>query len=196
VEPSRDVAQTARLAVAWATGFQLFRDFVQFGLTITLVRILPAEAYGQFGFLTTLLGFFTLYSFREFLGHTLQVRGGDTVHYQDHFTAGAAVQAIVVVVVNGVALALRGMPGWAPVSTVLHAMSVLFVLDLPAEFRVRMLERDLDWRRLRSLQAVGFVAGGAASIALALTGAGVYALMLPVLIAPLPFIYDRFVVAR
>jgi O-antigen/teichoic acid export membrane protein len=75
-------------------------------------------------------------------------------------------------------------------------MSVLFLLDLPAEFRVKMLERDLDWRRLRLLQAVGFVAGGVVSIGLALAGAGVLALLLPTLLVPLPFIFDLFVRAK
>ena len=190
---SEDVAGRARRAVAWATGFQLFRDVVQFGLTITLVRLLPADVYGQFGFLTTLLSFFTLYSFREFLGHTLQVRDGGALHYQDHFTAGAVVQLGLVAIVNVAALGLRWLPDYAPVSPVLHIMSVLFLLDLPAEFRVKMLERELDWRRLRLLQAMGFAVGGAASIALAFAGAGVYALLLPTLIAPLPFAYDLFI---
>ena len=180
--PPRDAAGRARLAVAWATGFQLFRDVVQFGLTSTLVRLLPAEVYGQFGFVTTLLSFFTLYSFREFLGHTLQVRDGESVHYQDHFTAGLAVQLLVFTVVNGVAIGCRFVPAYAPVSPVLHVMAVLFLLDLPSEFRVKMLERELDWRRLRSLQAVGFVGGGMVSIGLAFAGAGVFALLLPTLL--------------
>ena len=81
------------------------------GLTITLVRLLPAEAYGQFGFLTTLLGFFTLYSFREFLGHTLQVRDGEAVHYQDHFTAGAVMQVLFFALVNVVAIGFRFAAG-------------------------------------------------------------------------------------
>jgi O-antigen/teichoic acid export membrane protein len=194
--PGLDTASRARLAVAWATGFQLFRDLVQFGLTVALVRLLPAEVYGQFGFLTTLLGFFTLYSFREFLGHTLQVRGDAPVHYQDHFTAGAAVQAAIVLLINVAALGLRWLPDYAPVAGVLHVMSLLFVVDLPAEFRVRMLERELDWRRLRLLQAVGFSVGGVMSVALALAGAGIYALMLPMLVAPLPFVHDLLVRAR
>lgn len=192
-QPEPDIAERARLAVAWTTGFQLFRDAVQFLLTITLVRLLPAEVYGQFGFLTTLLGFFTLYSFREFLGHTLQVRDGEAVHYQDHFTAGAVLQVCVFVLVNAAAVGCRFLPAYAPISTVLHVMSVLFLLDLPSEFRVKMLERELDWRRLRVLQAVGFVSGGLASIVLALAGAGVFALLLPTLLAPLPFAYDLFV---
>ena len=194
--PPSDSGARARLAVAWTTGFQFFRDLVQFGLTMALVRLLPPDAYGQFGFVTTLLSFFTLYSFREFLSHTLQAREGEPVHYQDHFTAGAVVQASLFVVVNAIELGLRWLPHNAAERTVLHVMSVLFVLDLPSELRVKMLERELAWRRLRTLQAMGFVGGGVASIALAFAGAGAYALLLPTLVMPLPFMYDLFVVER
>ena len=191
-----DLADRARLAVAWATGLQFFRDVVQFGLTLALVRLLSTEAYGQFGLLTTLLTFFTYYSFREFLNYTLQARDGEAVHEQDHFTAGAVVQTGIVLVVNGVAVAFRWLPDYAPVAPVLHVMSLLFLIDLPAEFRTRMLERALDWRTLRTLQGVGFLAGGLVSIGMALSGFGVWALVVPMLVAPLPFVYHLFVTER
>jgi len=189
----QSLAGRARLAIVWSTGFQLFRDLLQFGLTLVLVRLLPAEAYGQFGFLTTLLSFLTLYSFREFLGHTLQARDHERVHYQDHFTAGLVIQVAIFLVANLVAVALRWIPAYAPVAPVLHLMSVLFLLDLPSEFRVKMLERALDWRRLRLLHGLALLAGGVWSIVLALSGWGVYALLLPTLLVPLPFAYDLFV---
>ncbi|HXT69802.1 MAG TPA: oligosaccharide flippase family protein [Vicinamibacterales bacterium] len=193
---SPDIAGHAKQAVAWTAGLQFFRDVVQFGLTLALVRMLPVEAYGQFGLLTTLLTFFTYYSFREFLGYTLQARGNEDVHYQDHFTAGTVIQLVIVVAVNLAALTFRWMPAYAPVATVLHVMSLLFVIDLPAEFRTRMLEREMQWPRLRVLQGVGFVAGGVLSLAMALAGLGTWALIVPTLIVPLPFVYDLFVTAR
>lgn len=193
VAPGSGLAGRARLAIAWSTGFQLFRDLLQFGLTLVLVRLLPAEAYGQFGFLTTLLSFLTLYSFREFLGHTLQARDHETVHYQDHFTAGLVIQIAIFLIANLVAVALRWVPAYAPVAPILHVMSILFLLDLPSEFRVKMLERALDWRRLRLLHGLALLAGGALSVALAVAGWGVYALLLPTLLVPLPFAYDLFV---
>lgn len=188
-----DLAGRAKLAVAWATGLQFFRDIVQFGLMLALVRILPTDAYGQFGLLTAVLTFFTYFSFREFLGYTLQPRDDGEVHYQDHFTAGAVIQTVMVIAVNGLAFAFRQMPAYAPVSPVLHVMSLLFVIDLPAEFRTRMLERDQDWRRLRMLQGLGFLGGGVLSLAMALAGLGVWALIIPTLVVPLPFVYDLFV---
>lgn len=191
-----DLAGRARLAIAWTTGFQLFRDVLQFGLTLVLVRLLPAEAYGQFGFVTTFLTFLTLYSFREFLGHTLQVREGESVHYQEHFTFGLVVQSAVFLVANLIAIGLRWFPAYAAASPLIHVMSVLFVLDLPSEFRVKMLERALDWRRLRFLHGMALLAGGGVSVVLAFGGWGPYALLLPTLLVPVPFIYDLFVTER
>src|SRR5215813_12474418 len=98
--PVPALSARARLAVLWETGFSAFRDLLQFGLTFTLARLLPADAYGQFGFLTTALSFLTLYSFREFLNFTLLVREDRDVSYQDHFSAGLLIQSIVFVIAN------------------------------------------------------------------------------------------------
>ncbi len=163
---------------------------------LVLVRMLPPEVYGQFGFVTALVGFLTLYSFRELLGHTLVVREADEIHYQDHFTAGAVIQIGVFALANVVALILRSFPAYADVAPVLHVMSVLFLLDLPSELRVKMLERLLDWRRLRLLHAVGLVVSGVLSIVLAVRGWGVYALLLPTLCVPVIFAGDLWFGAR
>ena len=190
------LADKARLAVFWTSGFQIGWDLLQFGVTLALVRMLPAEAYGQFGFITTVIGFLTLYSFREMLGHTLQVRDDSEVHYQTHFTAGLAIQTAMFAVTNLLALALRWIPAYAAAGPALHLMSLIILLDLPSEFRVKMLERLLDWRRLRLLQAAGLGASAALSIWLAAAGWGVYALLVPTFLVPVPFLYDLFVTAR
>ena len=190
------LAARARAAIAWSTGFQLFRDLFQFGLTLALVRLLPAEAYGQFGFVTTLVSFLTIYSFREFLNHTLQVRDGEPVPYQDHFTAGAVIQATLFLATNLLAVAASYVPAYAPAAPLIHMMSLIFPLDLGGDFRARMLERRLDWRRLRVLHGLGIVMSGAASIAMAMTGWGVYALFVPLLLLPLPLWWDLLVVEK
>ncbi len=82
----------ARQAVFWNTGFTLFREILQFGLTLILVRLVVPEAYGQFGLVTSLIGFLQVFSFEHFITYTIQVRQQDQVHYQEHFTAGAIFQ--------------------------------------------------------------------------------------------------------
>jgi acyl-CoA thioesterase FadM len=90
------LAQKARLSVAWTTGLNVLRDATQFGLMLILVRLLPVEAYGQFGLTNTIVGFMMVFSSREFIAHTLLVRDDREVNYQEQFTAGC-VQALAAI---------------------------------------------------------------------------------------------------
>ncbi len=188
--------QKARSAVIWNTGFNLFRDLLQFGTMLVLVRLLEPAAYGQFGLVTSVIGFISIFSFNNFIAHTIQVRDEADVHYQDHFTAGAVMAGTMFVVTNLVAFALRWFESYAPVAMLVHVMSATLLLEWPCELRRKMLEREFDWKRLRLLHACGLLASALLAVALAAAGAGVYALLIPGMTVTLPFIYDLFLVQR
>ena len=178
------------------TGLNVFRDFVQFGVMLVLVRLLAPEAYGQFGLVMAIMGFLSILSFRVFLEHTLQIRPGGEVDYQLHFTAGAVIQAVLFLLTNLAAEVLKRFPTYAPVAPLVHVMSLVFVLELCHEFRVKMLEREMDWKRLRILQGIGVVANAALSLIMAKAGAGVYALLVPSLLPSVPAVVDLFFIQR
>ena len=90
---SAELAGKARSGVLWVTGLNVFRDVLQFGTMLVLVRLLAPKAYGEFSLISSVMVFFTVFSFRSFLEHTLQLRPGEFVDYQSHFTAGAFMQA-------------------------------------------------------------------------------------------------------
>ncbi|HUB83245.1 MAG TPA: oligosaccharide flippase family protein [Bryobacteraceae bacterium] len=186
------LAAKARSGILWVTALNVFRDFLQFGTMLVLVRLLAPKAYGEFSLISSVMVFFTVFSFRSFLEHTLQLRPEEPVDYQSHFTAGAFLQIAMCALVNVAAYVLRHFAKYAGIAPVLHATSIFFLLDWAGEFRVKMLERALDWKRLRSLQAIGLAASSSLAIVLAKLGLGVYALVLPGMLATLPFIWDLF----
>ena len=188
----RSFRNNVRGGFAWLVGLMIFRDVMQFGLMLVLTRLLSPAAYGQFGVVTAILTFANVFSFRSFLEHTLQVRGVEP-DYQTHFTMGVAFQASLTAFMNLLALALARTTRFAPVAPLLHAMSALFLLEWMSELRVRMLEWRLDWRRLRMLQACGLCLYSSAALSLAVSGAGVWSLLLPSLLVTLPMIYDLLV---
>jgi teichuronic acid exporter len=190
------LAQKARLSVVWTTGLHVARDVVQFGLMIVLVRILPAEAYGQFGLMNTIVGLMMVFSSREFLAHTLVIRDDREVSYQDLFTAGCVIQGGLFLLANAAAVALRWSASYAPMAPLLHAVSPLFLLDLPSELRVKMLERSLDWPRLRTVEGIGILSAAVLTLTLALAGSGVYALLLPAYAIPVAFNIDLWFIER
>jgi O-antigen/teichoic acid export membrane protein len=183
-------------AVLWNTGFNLFRDVLQFAVMLLLVRILSPENYGQFGLVTSIVSFIAIFSFNSFIAHALQVRDDSEVHYQDHFTAGGVIQLAMFAVANVVAGCLWFSADLRVIAPMVHVMSLTYLLEWPCELRRNMLQRELDWRRMRILHATGLLGSSLLSIAMALAGAGTYALLIPGLLATVPFIIELFFVHK
>jgi O-antigen/teichoic acid export membrane protein len=189
-------AALARSAVIWTTAFNVFRDILQFGTMLVLVRILDPALYGQFGVTTATMGFVAIFSFNNFVAHTLQVSSEEEPDYQVHFTAGIVLQGFAFLLANGVAFYFSTTEKYAPVAAPMHVASFAFLLEWPCELRRRMLERNFEWRRLNTLHAVGIFAGSLTGLAMGLSGFGIYALVGPGMFQTVPFIWDLFFVER
>ena len=190
------LAGKVRSAVIWNVGFNLFRDLAQFVTMLVLVRLLAPVNYGEFGMTTSIIGFFSVFGFGVFIGHSLQVQEDDQTRYQEHFTVGGVLQGALFLLTNLFATALWWIPRFSSVALFVHVMSITFLLEWPCELRLKMLERQLNWKRRRLLHAGGIVGGSVVAVLLAVTGFGTYALLLPGLLVTLPFIYDLFIVER
>lgn len=182
----------ARSAVIWNTGFNLFRDVLQFATMLVLVRLLPPEAYGHFGFVTSIVGFLSIFAFGNFIAHVLQVKEEGEARFQEHFTAGAVLNISMCVITNLVAIGLRWSSQWSPVAPFLHVMSLTFLLEWPCEVRRKMIEREFDWKTLRILHSFGLVLTAGLALGMAWAGCGTYALLVPGMAVTLPFIFDLF----
>ena len=183
----------ARAAVLWNAGFNILKDVLQFVITMVLARLLTEQDYGQFGFVTGIIGFLILFSCQPFFAHLLQLKDVHAEDYQRHFTLGVRLNLGIFLLANLVALTLRAFPQWAVAAPYVHAMSVMFLLDAPCELRRKMIEREFDWKKLRILQSIGLLINLAAALAMAWVGWGAYALLIPALGVQLPFIYDLFI---
>ncbi|MBZ5589433.1 MAG: oligosaccharide flippase family protein [Acidobacteriia bacterium] len=188
--------QKTKEALLWGAGFRVIRDVTQFAIMLVLVRLLTPTDYGRYGLLTSVIGFLGLFSARTFLAHIVQVRGDQEVHAQDHFTAGAAIQASLFVGANLLGVVLRFSDSYRPIAGLLHVASLIFLVELPGELDSKLIERGLEFRRLRTLNAAGVVLTAALALSLAVSGAGVYALVVPPLVISIPFAVDLFCRAR
>lgn len=189
----QSLSSKAKLAVYWNTGFNLFRDFLQFGVMLVLVRIIPPEAYGQFGMVNAVIGFISVFSFASFIAHTLQIRKIEDIDYQSHFTAGFFIQIFAVLLSIITAIILSYTNDYKEISWLVAIMSITFILDLPSQLQIKKFEKNLDWKRLRILHGIGLILSSLIAIIMAIAGTGVYALLIPGLLTTLPFIYELFV---
>jgi teichuronic acid exporter len=184
--------KSAQQAILWSAGLNLLRDVLQFGQMLILVRLLDPATYGMAGLATTFINFIGLISFQHVIPHVLQVRGDSDVNYHQHFTAGVVLNALLFLIANAVAFGLHFTWQYAHLQLLLHILSLTFLISVPVDMRIKMLERDHNWRRLRTLQMAGIVISIAGGIGMALYGAGVYALIVPGLLATSVFLFDLF----
>jgi O-antigen/teichoic acid export membrane protein len=191
--PQKSLSESAKQAMTWSAGLTVFKDLIQFGQMLVLARLLDPAIYGAAAMTSTLMAFIGVASFQHVIGHVLQMRSEEDVDYQQHFTAGIAINSALFLLTNGVAIATRFTEQYAQLQPLLHVASIGFLLSVPADLRTKMLERRHDWLRLRNIQFAAILVSMGSGIGMALAGAGVYALIVPGLLASTLLALDLFV---
>ncbi len=194
--PPTSLGKSARAALLWGGGFTLVRDVAQFGIMLILVRLLSPEDYGTAALAQAIIGFAAIISFNTFAGHALQLRNPVAIDWQAHFTAGVIINTALVALMLTVAFALSFTERYNSVSWPLAALSLVFIVEVPATLRHRMLESGHDWVRFRLLLIIGTLLGLAAGLVVALLGGGVWALVVQPPLFGLPAAVDLLVVQR
>ena len=190
------LGERARHSVVWNAGVVMLISAGQFALMLVLVRLLAPSTYGEYGLLMAIIGVVFVFSAQSFADYLLQVRGEEELHEQELFTACVAINLVLCLLTNLIALLLKSTPAFAHVAEPLHWLSLCLLLQPARAIRVAELKRALDWRRIRLLHLTGFLLSAMSAVTLALEGAGVYALLVSHFVVPLPVIYDLFVVRR
>ena len=149
--------EVARAAVFWSAGFHLFRDVLQFGVMLVLVRLLNPEDYGRVSLAQTVIGLLGVLSFKTVVVHLFQIRDERRVDYQQHFTAGAVLNGGCFVITNVIAAALFFSKDYSSIAPLLHLLSVGFLLEVPIALRDTMLKREHRWARLRTIHGIGLL---------------------------------------
>jgi O-antigen/teichoic acid export membrane protein len=139
--------------IAWTTGYRVFATFAQFGAMLVLVRIIPPEEYGRAGAVVGVLTMLNVLSCRAFFSQALQLPEGEEPDWTMHWRAGLWLQATLFVVTNAIAGGLWFVPSHRSIATLLHLASLGILIECPSTLRSTMLQRALDFPRLRILTA-------------------------------------------
>jgi O-antigen/teichoic acid export membrane protein len=193
---NRSLGASARASLKWAGGFILLRDVVRFTTMLVLVRLLQPSDYGSFALALSIVSLFSVFSFSTFLSHTLQFRDLAGIDWQAHFTAGVVVNVALALLTLIVAWVLTFTNSYAPAAIPLAVLSLVFLVDLPAALRQRMLQVRHDWRRFRLLAFFGSVLSSFAAVVIACLGGGIWALIVQPVTAGFPATIDLLMIAK
>jgi O-antigen/teichoic acid export membrane protein len=186
----------AKTSVLWNTGFNLFRDLLQFFVMLVLVRMISPSTYGEFALVSSIMTFIHVFSFNTFIQHVLQVRDDSKINYQNHFTFGFFIQLFLFFASNIIAFLLDFFNFYSAIVSYLHILSFIFFFELFSELYRMQLQRELDWKRMRILHGIGLLTGSLFAIIIAYRGGGIYALILPGFMSNIPFIYEILITKK
>jgi PST family polysaccharide transporter len=171
--------------IAWAALTRFGRDGVHLAGRLVLARLLWPEAFGLFALAYAVavgLQVLCLLQLEPALVQRPALSAGARATAHWSMTAGAVAGAAVLVLLAGPLGALLGAPAVAPVARAMGAWLVLTALGAAA--RATLL-RDLAFRRLALAALAAEVVGTGAAIGAALAGAGVWSLVVHVLLTEL-----------
>jgi O-antigen/teichoic acid export membrane protein len=183
--------------MAWNAGYQAFAAIVQFAAMLIVVRIVSPAEYGLWAVAIGVLQLLNIVNVASFAAHALQLRPGEEPDWTLHWHVGNLLQATLCIVCLGVGLALRGAQSYQGVSPLLYIASLGLLLNTPAQIRTVMLQRRLDYRRLRMIAAISSLFGTAVIVLGAMAGLGARAMVLGGnVLGSLPFLLDLLLVEK
>ncbi len=183
--------------LAWNAAYQLLAAIVQFASMLIVVRIIAPEEYGHWAVALGILQVLSAVSIANSVSHALQLQAGQEPDWTLHWHVGNTLQVLLFLVCNVIAAALTMWEDYRPVSALLCLASIGVLASTPAQMRLAMLQRRLDFRRLRVISAASSLLSAGVIVGGAVGGLGAKALVLGGNVAvSLPAILDLMFVER
>jgi O-antigen/teichoic acid export membrane protein len=189
-------AQVIR-GLGWNAGFQIFAAAANFAAMIVLVRLIPAAEYGKVATVVGVLTLINAFNVQVFFSHAFQAPERGDPDWSLHWSAGLYIQLAMSGVCHAIAAWCWTSAAYAPIAGLLHLGAVGILLTLPTQLAITMLQRDLNFARLRILMAASTLVRLGATVLLAWYGWGAYAIVVGGnLLSGLPFAIDLLFIRR
>jgi PST family polysaccharide transporter len=164
--------------IIWNSAFQVFLVGASFASMLVLVRLLSPAEFGRATAATGVLTLINCFNCSFFIAQAIQLREGEEPDWAAHWQAGFYIQLALFALCNGVAALAWMFVSYRPIAPLLHVASIGLLIDCPNQIGVTALRRDMDFRRLRLIQAASTIITVVSSVTLALFGSGAYALII------------------
>lgn len=175
---SQDITNLALAGIRWKFYSTVFLVIIQFVLGIVLARLLPPEDFGIYGYAMIFVGFISIYSQAGIAPAIIQRKHMTDEHIRVGFTLSVLIGLLATSVLWGLApLLTKGLE-----TSVLRILSLSFFISGIGSVSVALLEKQVNFKSLFWVEACSYLAGqGVMSIALAMAGFGVWALVFGIL---------------
>jgi O-antigen/teichoic acid export membrane protein len=197
VPPSDGTRRLLTHGLAWNALYQIFSIVLGLATTMVLARIISPEDYGRAAAVNGVLTIVATFGATNFIAQSLQVSDAVEPDWSLHWSVGLCIQAASFLVCQALAGCLWVFPRYRSIAPLLHVAAVGNLFECPNRIGGTMLRRAMDFRRLRIVHGCGGIAAAAIMLALAVHGAGAFALVVGWNLVPsLPFAIYLLLIRR
>ena len=178
-----DIRSRVLRGLVWVVASQAGLQIARALAAIAIARMLTPDEYGLAALALVFSSLVLIFSDMA-LGAALLQR--QTLSEHDRSTAfwvmlgGGALFTVLGVALSGPVASLYGQPDAQPL---LAALSATFFISALGATQQMLMLRDMDFRRVEVIPAIGVVVGGAVGVVLAANGAGAWAIIVQQIVA-------------
>ena len=179
---ARNLRVRAARGAAWHMAGRFADQAIRLGVQLVLVRLLAPEDFGLLGMAMVVMAFAVVLRDSGLPAAVIQRKEIDDVQLSSAFWLNAGIGLLLSVALAAGAPLAAAFYGRPQVASILAALAGSVALESLYQLPTAMLRRELDFRRLALGGTACGVVAGAAAIAMALAGFGVWSLVARVLI--------------
>src|SRR5579862_1299203 len=176
--PEATLTQKSASGVAWTASLQVSRQLLSVLSVSVLARTVPEAAYGLMSMATVLMNFFD--TFKDLGTNSALVR---ETHLTDTLISTVFwINCVAGLVLSGIVFGLSAPAAFffhePALAAVVRAFSWYFLLSALGTVPGAMLSRRMEFQKSSMVQLAGSVVGTVVAISIAVTGGGVWSLVI------------------
>lgn len=165
-------------SAGWTLSSQVLREVIQFGVSVVLARLLSPKDYGLVGMSAAVIGFTQIFNTIGFRSALIQKQDLDDSHYSTAFWTTVVMSSGLCVLLTIVAPLLARFFREPALDAIIRVSSLGMIVTSLTTVHYAILEKRMDFRRVVFVEAATALASGVVGIALAVSGYGVWSIVL------------------
>jgi PST family polysaccharide transporter len=164
-------------AIGWTSGGRVLKQFFQLAVSVILTRLLTPEDFGLIGMTLVFMGFAGLFDELGLGAAIIQRKEVEERHLSSTFWANACVGLLLMILLAAVSPAIASFFNEPRLRLLVMLLSLNLFIGSLNVVQNAILNRDLDFRRLVTLDISATMLASVCAVFLAYAGYGVYALV-------------------
>lgn len=170
-------------SLSWSFFSQLSREGLRFVISMVLARLLSPKDFGLVSMSETIINFILIFNTLGFRPALIQRSNIKDIHYNTAFWTSVLLGVILLLITLSISKLISGFFNEPILRKIVCISAIGFIVNPLNTIQFAILEKSLEFKRITIIEVLRTIISGIVSISLAITGYGVWSLVLGGIVA-------------